>query len=97
MSKYAKLYKSKLWLKLREAHLAQQPLCVMCQAKGDITPAEVVDHIKRHHGCWQRFSDPNNLQSLCKRHHDSDKQHEEWLETLPSAVGIDGYPLEKRW
>ena len=97
MGKFAKLYKTSTWQRLREARLNAEPCCRMCSAEGAVTPAVVVDHIKRHSGCWIKFADYENTQSLCKRHHDSDKQREEWLDTLPSGVGVDGYPTDGRW
>ena len=40
----------------------------------------VVDHIKSHRGNASLMYDADNLQTLCKRHHDSDKQKEEIAE-----------------
>jgi hypothetical protein len=97
VGKFTKLYKTRMWQRIREARLNEEPLCRMCKADGVITPAEVVDHVKRHHGCWQRFADYENTQSLCKRHHDSDKQSQEWFEALPDRAGLDGYPTDGSW
>lgn len=62
------------WGKARAAHLALYPLCTMCQAEGRITQATVVDHIAPHKGSELLFWDSGNWQSLCKEHHDRDKQ-----------------------
>lgn len=61
----------------RPRHLAQNPLCVYCARLGIVEAATVVDHIIPHRGCKILFNDKNNLQSLCKRCHDSVKQSEE--------------------
>ena len=58
------------WRKLRNYHLMVNPLCVMCEKEGYIRIAQVVDHIIPHKGDNSLRLDPNNLQSLCKRHHD---------------------------
>ena len=55
---------------LRPDHLLEEPFCRVCAAKGYRVRAEVVDHIQPHRGDWGLFSDPANLQSLCKRCHD---------------------------
>jgi 5-methylcytosine-specific restriction endonuclease McrA len=63
---------------MRDAHLREHPLCLMCLGDDNRpVPAKVVDHIKP----WQRattpqerdqlFSDPTNLQSLCVAHHNA--------------------------
>lgn len=46
----------------------------MCLESEAVTPAEVVDHITPHKGDESLFFDPNNLQSLCKSHHDREKK-----------------------
>jgi 5-methylcytosine-specific restriction protein A len=68
-----KLY-DRQWRKQRVYFLQRHPLCVMCQSEGIITQATVVDHIEPHKGDERLFWDINNWQSLCKRHHDSDKR-----------------------
>lgn len=82
---------------LRTAQLDKEPLCRMCKDKGIVEPATIVDHIEPHGGCWIRFANDANLQSLCKPHHDRDKQREELLAKQPPAVGDDGYPTDGSW
>ena len=67
---YDKRYKSKNWRVLREQILMESPLCLNCKDMGRVTPARVVDHIipVRDGGS---FYDPNNLQPLCDRCHNS--------------------------
>lgn len=64
-------YNLPIWTdRLRPQHLLAEPFCRACAARGDRVRATVVDHIQPHRGDWQRFTDPDNLQSLCKFHHD---------------------------
>ena len=46
----------------------------MCEVEGHVTAATVVDHIIPHRGDENLFWERDNWQSLCKLHHDSDKQ-----------------------
>jgi 5-methylcytosine-specific restriction enzyme A len=73
---YRVLYRSKRWRLLREGQLAAEPECRMCKAQGVEMPATVCDHVIPHRGDETLFwSGP--FQSLCARHHSSDKQREE--------------------
>ena len=93
----AGFYSYSLWQKLRKVILRNSPLCVYCQKKGILTPAEVVDHIKPHRGDRELFFDANNLQSLCKKCHDSDKQKEEYAtRPIKMRIGEDGFPLNNK-
>lgn len=65
------------WQKARAAWLRAHPLCVMCQQEGALVAATVVDHKIPHRGDKKLFWDSDNWQSLCKRHHDADKQRAE--------------------
>lgn len=58
------------WQKARLGHLAESPLCVLCQKGGRLVAASVVDHIVPHKGDMQKFWDRSNWQSLCKSCHD---------------------------
>jgi len=79
------------WEKARKTYLMRNPLCVMCQKEGRVTAATVVDHIRPHKGDSALFWDTDNWQSLCKPHHDRDKQREE--RGRFQAVDIDGWPI----
>lgn len=72
-----KLYGTKDWYRLRYAQLQKQPLCEYCEQVGRVVAATIVDHIKPHKGDEELFFNSENLQSLCKQHHDSTKQKEE--------------------
>jgi 5-methylcytosine-specific restriction endonuclease McrA len=95
------------WEKYREKYLAHHPRCVMCEAKGQLGIAAVVDHIvpprmaeALRSGCAETiakarklFWDPANHQPLCSRCHDSDKQR---LEKSGRVAGCDasGIPID---
>ncbi len=58
------------WQQFRLSYLARHPICVQCDAEGVVEPATVVDHITPHKGDKVKFWDEENMQALCKRHHD---------------------------
>ena len=69
-----KWYNSKVWQRIRAAHLAVHPYCEMCRAQGKalgecIPTTAHVDHITPHKGRWHRFIDASNLQTLCHACH----------------------------
>jgi 5-methylcytosine-specific restriction endonuclease McrA len=57
------------WQRYRLKFLERNALCVMCQAKGKVTEATVVDHIVDHRGNQALFWAPDNHQGLCKPCH----------------------------
>lgn len=57
------------WQKAREVFLAEHPLCVRCQARGQLKPATDVDHIVPHRGDMSLFWRRSNWQSLCHSCH----------------------------
>lgn len=59
------------WSKARTGFLARHPLCVLCEKKGILTSANVVDHVRPHKGDKVLFWDRGNWQALCKPCHDS--------------------------
>jgi len=61
------------WQQARLGWLKAHPLCVMCEREGYITEAQVVDHRVPHKGDLKLFWDKSNWDSLCYRHHNSDK------------------------
>ena len=83
-----RLYDSKLWQVLRREQLSRYPLCAYCEAQGITQAASIVDHITPHRSNITLFSDPLNLQSLCKHCHDSHKQR---LEKSSKAIGCSVY------
>ena len=66
----AKFYHSVQWRRLRNWHINQHPLCVMCRESDRATIADVVDHIDEIRDGGAPL-DANNLQSLCHSHHNA--------------------------
>jgi len=70
-----KIYNSKLWKKLRNAYIAEFPLCEECMKHGRVTPATEVHHkVEFLKGTTQveiesLAYDWNNLMALCKECH----------------------------
>lgn len=63
-------YNARPWRKRRLQQLQEEPLCRECLKHDIVTEATVADHIipiKDGGDPW----DKSNLQSLCKKHHDS--------------------------
>lgn len=90
---YSYLYKTYRWQKIRKAHMAQQPLCVMCEQQGKLVLGKICDHIIPHKGNEELFFN-GKLQSLCKLHHDSTKQR---MEARKIEIGgdVSGQPIDK--
>ncbi|MEZ0212451.1 MAG: hypothetical protein ACAH27_05805 [Xanthobacteraceae bacterium] len=57
-----------------------------------VEPATVVDHITPHKGDEDLFFRRANLQPLCKRHHDGDKQRIDRGQEIVT-FGLDGWPI----
>lgn len=93
-SGYHHLYDSTAWRNLRKQQFNRDPLCAMCQAQNITTLATVADHVKPHKGDINIFYDSDNLQSLCKLHHDSSKQRQERT-GVEVGADLNGYPLDK--
>jgi 5-methylcytosine-specific restriction enzyme A len=83
------------WRRIRLAHLSAHPFCALCEAKGLIRAAIVVDHIEPHEGDWELFL-AGELQSLCKPCHDSDKRYQDIRGYGRIACGADGWPLDEQ-
>ena len=79
---------------MRTRQLQREPLCHMCKAEGRTEAATVANHTKAHKGDPELFWDETNLDSLCKRHHDSDQQAFEKGGTRTLAFDDDGFPLQ---
>ena len=70
-----KLYNTTRWRNLRKSHLMLHPLCEECLAKGIVSPAVDVHHIKEISKGESELEmqelafDASNLMSLCKECH----------------------------
>lgn len=75
---------------LRTRLLRANPLCVACAAKGYVTAAVEIDHIKalRNGGT----NDESNLQGLCKTCHE-DKTAMDLGQKVKVVTGVDGWPV----
>lgn len=65
----------------------------MCLREDIVTTATVCDHIDPHRGDPERFWN-GPFQSLCKPHHDSDKQQAE-NESADRGAGQPRHPLPR--
>jgi HNH endonuclease. len=65
------------WQQARAEHLRQYPLCRMCQRRGRVVAARIVDHVVPHRGDMTLFWDRSNWQSLCVHCHNAVKQRTE--------------------
>lgn len=88
------LYGTQRWRRKAARQLLLEPLCRACQAAGRVTAASVADHIEPHRGDVDAFWS-NELQSLCKDHHDGAKQREE-RRGHSDALDADGWPMDPR-
>jgi 5-methylcytosine-specific restriction enzyme A len=57
------------WRRLRDAYIAENPLCEDCKDEGRTTAAEMVDHKETIKDAPWRRLDWSNLRSLCGLHH----------------------------
>lgn len=65
----------------------------MCTGEGRVTEATVCDHVDGHpDGETEAMFWTGPFQSLCKRHHDSDKQRMERGRVIVAA-DVDGWPM----
>ncbi len=95
---WKKLYADKRWCHpvhgRRAVQLRKQPLCEFClkMLPPRFTPADVADHVQRHEGDPIKFFH-GELASLCKPHHDGEKQVIE-CKGFSDQIGPDGFPLD---
>ena len=71
-----KFYCSAAWRKLRQAVLNEKPLCKHCEARGIVTAASEVHHIKRRRDYPELSLVRSNLEALCKPCHSSETLRE---------------------
>lgn len=91
-AEYRHLYKTARWKRRRLNQLACDPFCKRCAEESTLTPATVADHVTPHKGDLDLFY-RGELQSLCAKHHNSDKQSEE-KRGYSTRVGPDGFPVD---
>lgn len=93
MSQYPEIYNCKRWKNLRDRRLQENPLCKYCEASGDITAADTVDHITPHRGDLELAFDYDNTQSLCKPCHDVHADAKDRGKVM-AGCDDDGYPID---
>jgi hypothetical protein len=87
------LYDSAHWKRRRALQLKMHPLCRFClEGRDTVVVATIADHVEPHHGDVNKFF-LGELQSLCKRCHNSRKRFLEINGYAPD-VGLDGWPLD---
>lgn len=90
-----RFYNTNEWKRLREVKLLRNPLCERCLINGYVEIATVVHHLTAHKGDRALFYNLDNLQSLCKPHHDGEAQSEE-KQGYSRAVNSEGWPIDPR-
>ena len=106
---YRKWYNTAAWRKMRASHLAQEPICRRCKAKGIVNDGSltidgkpqsnrrrrhlVVNHIGGHKGDWDRFV-TGPFETLCPDHHDIVVQAEERGGKREEIDPLTGLPVE---
>lgn len=94
---WRKWYSLALWKGLRMGQLRREPLCATCLLEYDeVRAAEVVHHIDPHRGDWAKFTDPENLESVCKRCHDGEIQRGERAGWSERGAFIYGHRIPPR-
>lgn len=63
------MYGTDTWKQLRAEQMLNEPFCRACAKRGVRRRATDVDHIRDHKGDWAKFTDTNNLESLCHSCH----------------------------
>ena len=92
-------YNTAQWKRLRKAKLAAVPLCVPCQARDRLTPANTVDHIKPINEGGDPFPDFDGLMSMCPRCHNektsaNDRQHNKPFARQIKGFDVNGNPID---
>ena len=80
---------------MRQFQLSQFPFCAYCDAASIVKAATIADHIKPHKGNLSRFYDASNLQSLCKKCHDSIKARIE-NRSYDFGCDVNGLPVNRK-
>lgn len=77
--------------RIRAQVLRDNPLCVVCQAKGRVTLATQIDHIKALVNGGTDTAD--NRQGLCDECHRAKTAADMGYRVRPE-IGLDGWPVE---
>jgi 5-methylcytosine-specific restriction endonuclease McrA len=89
-SEWQRLYKTAQWRRIRNAVLAEHPLCEWCLEREIVEVATEVHHSEPHKGDMVKFwSGP--FIATCKSCHSSRGQREDLGQTVVT-FGLDGWP-----
>jgi 5-methylcytosine-specific restriction enzyme A len=88
-----RLYDNVRWRKARAMFLKYNPLCVMCEKRGETVVASIVDHITPHNGDSGLFWDPDNWMALCPSCHSGWKRQLE-NKGYTQACDVNGMPTD---
>lgn len=67
------------WQQFAKSFLISNPLCQYCEAQGNITPAQAVDHIEPHRGDADIFWLDGNYAATCHKCHNGIKARAEYI------------------
>jgi 5-methylcytosine-specific restriction protein A len=84
----ARLYTAR-WDRAAQAFKARRPLCLGCEARGEVTPTAVVDHVIPHKGDAVLFWSRELWQPACRFDHDVVKQRLELMYARGAIVAAD--------
>jgi 5-methylcytosine-specific restriction protein A len=88
------LYEHRRWRRIHRQQIQRKPVCEMCERRGLLAAATVVDHVIPHKGDINRFW-LGPFQSLCATCHNADK-HVQELHGFSDRIGQDGWPVDPR-
>lgn len=94
------LYKTAEWQAIRmQVFVRDRYTCQRCGViltSGRTNPrSAVADHIRPHKGDARLFYDPENIQALCKKCHDTAKRSDE-RRGYSLETGADGWPTDPK-
>ena len=94
-SAFAQLYRTSLWQRLRKAQLEKEPLCCLCQARGQIVPATVCNHTNGHPpGETEQMFWSGPFDSQCVGCHSGDTARLENGRVQIKGCDIEGWPID---
>jgi 5-methylcytosine-specific restriction protein A len=86
-------YSVQSWRRRAKHQLQIQPLCVLCEERGRLTPATIADHDPPHKGDYNAFV-LGPLRSLCVDCHQGQWAVDKRGYRLD--IGADGYPIDPK-
>lgn len=92
-------YNTSTWQKLRLAKLGSHPTCEPCDARGDITVANAVDHVAPINAGGDPFPPLDGLMSMCERCHNektaaNDRKHKKPFARKVKGFDANGNPFD---